>query len=116
MGVIAGATLRALSSRGLSVLNVNMNILDGSLQNGGIAGVRVDLPIQPPGQPATYPQVSSYFFYQAGTRVKLFLSLALDKAVSLNQIVDFMDRGPNFLLHASFKSSGHTTKAWERDK
>lgn len=47
-----------------SVLNVNMNILEGSIAPGGIAGVRVDLPVQPPGQPAAFPQVSSYFFYQ----------------------------------------------------
>ena len=31
--------------------------------------MRVDLPIQPPGQPTAFPQNSSYFFFQAGLSV-----------------------------------------------
>ena len=66
---LTGLTLQAYNGPSPSILNISMNVLEGSIQRGGIAGVRVDLPVAPPGQGTSFPQLTSYFFYQAGTSV-----------------------------------------------
>ena len=65
----AGATIRVQPGSGAACLQISMNILEGSIPDGSIAGVRVDLPIQPPGQPTAYPQSASYFFHDAASSV-----------------------------------------------
>ena len=70
---VSGATIRVQPGSKAALLNVSMNILEGEISAGGIAGVRVDLPVRPPGQPTAYPQSSSYFFYQADSSVSPWL-------------------------------------------
>ena len=69
----AGATIQAVpSSPRPSALNISMNIFDGEIASGGIAGVRLDLPaIVQHQSPTSYTQLTSYFFYQSGTSVGL---------------------------------------------
>ena len=79
---LTGFTVQTNSTnQGPSVMNVNMNILEGAIQKGGIAGVRVDLPIQPPGQPSVFTQEASYFFYQADLSVWPLLTETCDNGV-----------------------------------
>jgi len=67
----AGATIQAIVGNGRpSVLNISMNVFDGEIASGGIAGVRLDLPAATPHQfSGSYPQLTSYFFYQSGASV-----------------------------------------------
>ena len=70
----AGATIRVQPGSRAALLNVSMTVLEGTIQGGGIAGIRVDLPIKAPGQPTAYPQSASYFFYQADFSVSPHLA------------------------------------------
>ena len=69
---LTGATIRASTanpgSSQATVFNISMNFLDGAISLGGIVGLRVDFFS---ASTAGYPVASSYFFYQAGSKVGL---------------------------------------------
>ena len=52
-----------------TVFNVSMNVFDGGIAAGGIAGIRMDLPSSPADGQSGFQQSSAFFFYQTGTAV-----------------------------------------------
>lgn len=71
--ICAGATVQANTAKpgsaDATVFNISMNVIDGGIAAGGIAGIRMDLPSTPADGDSGFQQSSSFFFYQTGTAV-----------------------------------------------